>query len=137
MFQIAAVTLFALPAFAQVSSFRSGAQILWRPQTISVKEDSSSFFQKVGELSQSLETDKLQEMRGLQRSVNFHYKSLRYEKDFFNVYKGVNLRSFWDGRVDFGLFNHKQNRGSQAMPADHNREPGHYELQLRWNFREH
>ena len=98
-------------------------------------KDDSSFFQKVGELSQSLQADRLQEMRGVQRSVNFHYKYLRYEKDFFNVNKGVNL-SFWDGRVDFGLFNHRMNRGNQASPTDHSRLPGRYELQLRWNFRD-
>ena len=125
--------LVILPIFAvvaQAQSYRSG-QILWRP----VQPGEVTLFGALGDLGKSMQNDSLLASRGVQRSVTFQYKSLFYEKNFFNVYKGVHLFSLWDGRIDMDALNHRTNR-SFFGPSSPMHRSGHYELQLRWNLRD-
>ena len=54
------------------------------------------------ELAQNMERDQYLTERGVIHSVNFQYRAFRYEKNIFQAYKGVLLRSFLDGRLDVG-----------------------------------
>ncbi len=76
--------------------------------------------------------------RGIHRSFNFHYKAFNYEKDFFHVYRGFTLKSFWDGRMNLGLFSHRPTRGILFGPGGnyHPSRPQRYELRFRWNLGE-
>ena len=105
----------------------------WRP----IQPGEVTLFGALERLGQSLEQDRWRLSRGIYRPVNFEYKAFRYEKDFFNVYKGVNLKSFWEGRMDFGLFSQRPIRGSLFGPGHQYQRPHHstrYGLQLRWNL---
>ena len=102
------------------------AQVFWRPP----EPGQMGFVGAVAELAQSVQQDKYLSERGQIRSVNFQYRVFRYEKDFFNIYRGILLHSFLDGRVDLGLFSHKPNRqyfGRQVPGSNRSR----YELLLR------
>lgn len=115
-----------LPKYAANSG-----RIYWRP----VQPDQlGGFTGAVAELAQTLERDQYLTDRGVIHSANFQYGNFRYEKNFFEVYKGILLRSFLDGRMDLGIFNHRQNRQyfnpRGFGPARNNR----YELLLRLNI---
>lgn len=102
------------------------AQVFWRPP----EPGQMGFVGAVAELAQSVQQDRFLSERGLIRSVNFKYRVFRYEKDFFNIYRGILLHTFLDGRVDLGLFSHKPNRqyfGRQVPGSNRSR----YELLLR------
>ena len=104
-------------------------RVFWRPP----EPGQMGFVGAVAELAQSMQQDKYLSERGQIRSVNFQYRVFRYEKDFFNIYRGIMLHSFLDGRVDLGLFSHKPNRqyfGRQVPGANRSR----IELLLRLNL---
>ena len=122
------VLLLLLAVVSQAQSYRSG-QIFWRP----VQPGEVNLFGALGNLDKSIQNDSLLSSRGLQRSVTFKYKALVYEKNFFNVYKGIHLLSFWDGRIDMDVLNHRTNRAFFG-PSSPTHRSGHYELQIRWNF---
>lgn len=125
------VLLFLFAAVVEAQSYRSG-QIFWRP----VQPGEVTLFGALGDLDKSMQNDTLLASRGLQRSVTFQYKNLVYEKNFFNVYKGIRLFSLWDGRIDLTALSHRTNRAFFG-PSIPMRRSGRYELQLRWNFRDH
>lgn len=115
-------------SFSPPPATYNAGQIYWRP----LQTDQGSFAGAVTELAQNLQRDQYLSERGVIHSMNFQYRAFRYEKNFFEVYKGVLLRSFLDGRVDLGLFNHRMNRQYYAPrgPGRNNR----YELLLRLNI---
>jgi hypothetical protein len=97
----------------------------WRP----VQPGEMSLFGALKDLSQTVQSDDLLAQRGVIRSVNFEYGRMRFERDYFNTYKGVLLGSFWEGRLSLGLYQHRpRNRfGPQ-------RGGTRYELLLRWDL---
>jgi hypothetical protein len=104
-------------------------RVFWHPP----EPGQMGFFGAIHELAQSLQQDKYLSDRGQIRSMSFQYRAFRYEKDFFNIYRGVLLHSFLDGRVDLGLYSHKPNRqyfGRQLPGSNRSR----YELLLRLNL---
>ncbi len=104
-------------------------RVFWRPP----EPGQMGFVGAVSELAQAMNQDKYLSERGVIRSMNFQYRIFRYEKDFFNIYRGIMLHSFLDGRVDLGLFSHKPNRqyfGRQAPGSNRSR----IELLLRLNL---
>ena len=107
----------------------SEGRVFWRPP----EPGQMGFVGAVSELAQTIQQDRFLSERGENRSMNFQYRAFRYEKDFFNIYRGVLLHSFLDGRVDLGLFSHKPNRqyfGRQLPGGNRSR----YELLLRLNL---
>ena len=113
----------------------STGQNFWRP----IQPGEVTLFGAIENLGQRLEQDRVLASRGVYRSFNFQYKSFTYEKDFFNIYRGFTLRSFWDGKVDVGLFSHKPARGVLFGPGSNYFRPGasnRYELRFRWNLGE-
>lgn len=130
---LAVFSLTAEPILAQkleaFSQPPSEGRVFWRPP----EPGQMGFVGAVAELAQSVQQDKYLSERGQIRSVNFQYRVFRYEKDFFNIYRGVMLHSFLDGRVDLGLFSHKPNRqyfGRQVPGSNRSR----IELLLRLNL---
>src|SRR5258706_12507094 len=107
----------------------SEGRVFWRPP----EPGQMGFVGAVSELAQTIQQDRFLSERGENRSMNFQYRAFRYEKDFFNIYRGVLLHSFLDGRVDLGLFSHKPNRkyfGPKLPGGNRSR----YELLLRLNL---
>jgi len=108
----------------------SEGRVFWRPP----EPGQMGFVGAVSELAQAVNQDKFLSERGvINNSVNFQYRVFRYEKDFFNIYRGVLLHSFLDGRVDLGVYSHKPNRqyfGRQLPGSNRSR----YELLLRLNL---
>ena len=141
-FLLVAVSLFAQsPPNAKrlsgsAAEFRKNArQNFWRP----IQPGDVTLFGALENLGQSLQQDRLLASRGVYRSVNFQYKNFSYEKDFFNIYRGFTLKSFWDGKMDLGLFSHKPTRGVLFGPGSNYYRPGassRYELRLRWKLGE-
>ncbi len=120
------------PAAPPNLQWKRRGENFWRP----IPPGEVTLFGALESLSQSLERDRLLTSRGVYRPVLFEYKALRYEKDFFNVYKGVTLKSFWEGRMDLDLFSHRPAQRALFGPGSRYR-PRHntrYELQLRWNL---
>ena len=104
-------------------------RVFWRPP----EPGQMGFVGAVSELAQAVNQDKFLSERGVNSSLNFQYRVFRYEKDFFNIYRGVLLHSFLDGRVDLGVYSHKPNRqyfGRQLPGSNRSR----YELLLRLNL---
>ena len=104
-------------------------RVFWRPP----EPGQMGFVGAVSELAQTIQQDRFLSERGENRSMNFQYRAFRYEKDFFNIYRGVLLHSFLDGRMDLGLYSHKPNRqyfGRQLPGSNRSR----YELLLRLNL---
>lgn len=127
---LAVFSLAAYPMLAQdlppLNQSTPETRVFWRPP----EPGQMGFVGAVAELAQSMHQDRFLSERGLIRSVNFQYRVFRYEKDFFNIYRGILLHSFLDGRVDLGLFSHKPNRqyfGRQVPGSNRSR----YELLLR------
>lgn len=127
---LAVFSLAAYPMLAQdlppLHQSLPEARVFWRPP----EPGQMGFVGAVAELAQSVNQDRFISERGLIRSVNFKYRVFRYEKDFFNIYRGILLHTFLDGRVDLGLFSHKPNRqyfGRQVPGSNRSR----YELLLR------
>lgn len=127
---LAVFTLAAYPMLAQnlppPNQPIPEARVFWRPP----EPGQLGFVGAVAELAQNMQQDSYLSERGVIRSVNFQYRVFRYEKDFFNIYRGILLHSFLDGRVDLGLFSHKPNRqyfGRQAPGSNRSR----YEVLLR------
>ena len=107
----------------------SEGRVFWRPP----EPGQMGFVGAVAELAEAVNQDKFLSDRGMIRSMNFQYRVFRYEKDFFNIYRGVLLHSFLDGRVDLSLYSHKPNRqyfGRQLPGSNRSR----YELLLRLNL---
>jgi hypothetical protein len=129
---LAALSFAAAPLSAQRLDLGSPppvGRVFWRPP----EPGQMSLMGAVAELAQAMNQDKYLSDRGVIRSVNFQYRIFRYEKDFFNIYRGVLLHSFLDGRVDLGLFSHKPNRqyfGRQVPGSNRSR----VELLLRLNL---
>jgi len=130
---LAVLSLAAEPLLAQKLEAYSPpppeGRVFWRPP----EPGQMGFVGAVSELAQAMNQDRFLSERGLIRSVNFQYRVFRYEKDFFNIYRGILLHSFLDGRVDLGLFSHKPNRqyfGRQVPGANRSR----IELLLRLNL---
>ena len=113
------------------------SEIYWRPITPLSEQQQQpvTLFGALSELGRITDQERLLQARGLIRSFQFQYKSFSYERDFFNVYKGVTLRKFLDGVFDIGVYKHQLQQGnlfgpSGAPPPARNR----LELMLRWNL---
>lgn len=126
----AVLLLLAVSGFAQAPAPASGRNFL-RP----IQRGDVTLFGALENLGQRLEQDRELASRGVHRSVNFHYRNFTYEKDFFHVYKGITLKSFMDGRLDMGLYNHRPTRGTIFGPGARGRST-RYEFRLRWNLNE-
>lgn len=107
--------------------------VFWRPRAL---QPNDSFFGALADFGRRADEERVLRSRGVIRSFNFQYKSFSYERDFFHLYRGFRLRSFFDGKVDVGLYKHRVFHGllfgpsGSYLPSTSNR----IELMIRWNL---
>lgn len=111
------------------------SEIHWRRIVPSRQQQPESLFAALSQFGKSSDEDRLLRAQGYVRSFYFEYRSFSYEKDFFNVYKGVTLRKFWDGLFDVGVYKHHVNQGNLFGPSNAPPPaPNRLELTIRWNL---
>ncbi len=116
----------------QASAVKPDALTFWRPRVV----HDDSLFGALGELGRTVQDHMELRSRGYVRPFHFRYKNFTYERDYFNLYKGLLLRQFLDGKLDVGLYRHRLYRGlmfgpqGSYLPSGSNR----IELMIRWNL---